>query len=132
MSVAKIYYYAVSLVTIIMIIFFMIQLVNNIVNYVYPLADVDIPQSDADLRREMAYEKYGYELSEKEVNKKAKEFSQEEVEEYKKSKKQEMIKMERSSALRNILYDILAIIVTVPFYLFHFRQAKLLFSEPGR
>jgi hypothetical protein len=95
------------------------------------MSDVEIPQSDADIRREMAYEKYGYDLSEKDVKEKSAEFSREEVEEYRESKKREMVEMERSLAVRSLLYNALAIIVTVPFYLFHFRRARVLFSEPS-
>lgn len=130
-QVAKIYYYAVSLVTVIMIIFFTIQLVYNIVNFVYPQSMTEIAQPERDIRLQLAYEKYGYDLSEKEARKKANEFSAKEVEEYKNKKQQESVKMERNVSLRSILYNILALLVTIPFYLFHFRRARELTVSSG-
>lgn len=124
-SIPKIYFYAVSLITLVMIIMFSIQAINSIVEIAMPETYYE-QTPDSEIRTEIVRNKYGPSVSEKEIGEKTREISDEEVKEYRERKVAENKRIERNRNIKRLITNILALCVVIPFYLFHFRKARTL------
>lgn len=124
-SLEKAYFYLVSLITLVMSLFFIISLVNSGIDYLFPYSYAKtIP--DADLRREYVIEKEGGFTSETELEQKAQQISEEELKEFKETRIERDIAEMRRSSLRSMLNSVIALIIVLPVYFWHFRKARML------
>lgn len=122
-SVSKIYFYAVALITLIILIFAVYGLIQSIVDYFFEPGYLAEQYLGPEIKNRIAYEVYGA-RTEKEAEEIAKKLTPEEIKKYREELKEKSLKAHKKDALKRLVMNILWILVIFPIYLLHFRQAR--------
>ncbi|MGE5453990.1 MAG: hypothetical protein ACM3O9_02205 [Methylocystaceae bacterium] len=124
-NLARIYFYLVALVTLIICIFQIFSLVNATADYLFPTYDMyaKLNYSAEEVRNRMVVEQYGVK-DETETKKLAQQITVAEVEAYRaKIEKQDRENQKRQMQKRLFTSGI-SLIFVVPIYLYHYRLAR--------
>jgi predicted PurR-regulated permease PerM len=121
LDLERIYFYASSLVLLIVLVVLTITLIGNLVNYFIPSTAI-YNQDEFAIREQIVRSKYGPEISNKELKEKMSKVTDREVREF----LQKQINQERAQILKNILSQVLSLVFVIPLYLFHYRMARKL------
>lgn len=121
----KIYYYSVSLISMVVIIVLLILLAGYIVDFFMPSSYEFEPMDESMIREEIAIQKYGPSLSEKELKQKAAEVTDKEITEY----KRRQLEFVKKDALKSLLRSLIALIFVLPIYFFHFSRARKISNQ---
>jgi hypothetical protein len=111
--VREIYFYVICVIALIIFIIGLVNLADNIVNYISPTTYVSRPQV-----LPMYQEQY-QELSEQEINA----LVDEELE--------TSLKYERNMSLRGIIRGAIMLLVSIPLFIFHWKKAQALWHTPA-
>lgn len=126
----KIYFYSASLISLVVIIIILVLIAGSLVDYFIPSAYLDemYGMDERMIREQIVFEKYGPDLTEKEIKEKVAEVKNEEVEKYKKKQ----LEMARNESLRSLLREVIALIFVLPIYAFHFTKARRLSKQKAQ
>lgn len=121
----KLYYYSVSLVSMVIIIILLILLAGYIVDFFIPTSYEFGPMNESMIREAIAIQKYGPSLSEKELKERMAEVTDKEITEY----KRRQLDFVKKDALKRLLRSLIALIFVLPIYLFHFSRARKISNQ---
>lgn len=120
-NLEKLYYYSASLLSLLVIIVLLILIAGSIVDYIIPPNYNRFEGLNENaIREEIVFQKYGPNLSEKELKQKKSSITQKEIEDFKKKQ----LELQRKDILRSLLKELISLALVSPIYIFHFLKAR--------
>lgn len=121
-SISRIYFYAVSLITLVIILIAVFSFIQSLMDYLLPVSYLP-EESLESIKTRMASEVYGA-RTEQEIKDISGTISNEEAEDYRDELEKKELKRMKKEALRRVVLNLIWIAIVFPVYLVHFRIAK--------